>query len=154
VGPTNEYLKTIFDEYHSFTWNLPTIDPEWIATFPRYEAFVKYCKRELLMWLRMTMGALYHPIPLQAFYLRYVDFIGHNQSGDLRSAYNTVFLQASDLKKKADVILLSDHGCIDGVHTERAYLGSDWKFNAEWVHELRDDFTRIFDKGLERLKTR
>ena len=151
VGPTNKDLETIFSEYYSFTWNLPTIDPEWIATFPSKEAFEEYCKRELNMWIRITFGALYIDTPLHAYYLRYVDYMGHNHPDRLREAYNTVFLQASDLKKKTDVILLSDHGCKDGVHTERAYLGSDFKFNAEWVHELRSDFTRIFDKGLERL---
>jgi hypothetical protein len=153
--PSNLDLETIFDEYYSFTWNLPTMNPEWISTFPSYEAFVKYSRRELNMWIRMTHGAKYFDVPLQAYYLRYVDYVGHNTPDILKSAYDIVFLQASDLKKAGqDVILLSDHGCKDGLHTERAYLGSDWKFNAEWVHELREDFTRIFDKGLERLKTR
>jgi len=40
VGPANEDLETIFDKYHSFTWNIPTIDPDWISTFPSFEAFV------------------------------------------------------------------------------------------------------------------
>jgi len=152
VGPGNEDLETIFDKYHSFTWNLPTIDPEWISTFPSFVQYVKYCKRELNMWIRITYGAVYLDTPLQAYYLRYVDYIGHNQPEVLKEAYATVFLQASDLKRRGqDVILLSDHGCVDGIHTERSYLGSDFKFNAEGVHELYSDFERIFDKGLERL---
>jgi hypothetical protein len=120
------------------------MNPEWISTFPGYEAFEEYSKRELWMWILMTHGASICVYPLQAYYLRYVDYIGHNHPKRLRDAYNQVFLQASDLKKKGDVILLSDHGCKDGLHTERAYLGSDHSFNAEWVHELRADFERIF----------
>lgn len=151
ISPHNKDLETIFDKYHSFTWNLPTLDPEWIATFPGYDPFVEYCKRELGMWIRMTYGALYLQTPLQAYYLRYVDYIGHNHPENLREAYATVFLQANDLKKRGqDVILLSDHGCNNGVHTERAYLGSDIPFWARWVHELYTDFERIFDsKGLQ-----
>lgn len=150
LGPSNLELETIFDEYQSFTWNLPTMNPEWLINFPDLETYVKFSKRELGMWLRMTLGALYFDIPIQAYYLRYVDCIGHHHPDELRKAYNTIFLHASDLKKKADVILLSDHGCNDGIHTELAYLGSDYPFNAEWVHEIRADFKRIFDKIIER----
>jgi hypothetical protein len=127
--PSNLDLETLFDNYDSFTWNLPS-------------------KRELWMWILMTQGASITIYPLQAFYLRYVDYVGHNRPKDLRDAYNHVFLHAADLKKKGDVILLSDHGCKEGLHTERAYLGSDHEFNAEWVHELRADFERILDGPL------
>jgi len=149
IGPYNLGLETIFDEYPSFTWNLPTMNPEWLINFPDIETYVKFSKRELRMWLLMTLGASYFDTPIQAYYLRYVDCIGHHHPDELRKAYNTIFLHASDLKKKADVILLSDHGCKDGLHTEQAYLGSDYPFNAEWVHELRADFKRIFDNLIE-----
>jgi hypothetical protein len=148
--PSNLDLETIFDKYVSFTWNLPTMNPEWISTFPSYETFEEYSKRELWMWIFMTWGASIQIHPLKAFYLRYVDYIGHNRPDRLREVYNQVFLHASDLKKKGDVILLSAHGCKKGLHTERAYLGSDHSFRAEWVNELRADFERIFTfKGIE-----
>ena len=148
--PFNIELDTIFDEYPSFTWNIPTMDLEFIIQFPSLEILLEHSKRELGMWLRMTLGSLYFDTPIQAYFLRYVDCIGHHNPEEIRNAYNTIFLHASDLKKKADVILLSDHGCKDGAHTELAYLGSDYPFNAEWIHELRADFKRVFDKIIER----
>ncbi len=150
LAPGNQDLNTIFDDFHSFTWNLPTMDPEWIATFPGYEAFVEHCKRELWMFMLMTQGAVNSVFPLNAFYVRYVDFIGHNEPEKLHGAYDNIFQHASELKKKEDVILLSDHGCIAGLHTEQAYFGSDYSINAESVHELRDELERIFiEVGLD-----
>ena len=60
-------------------------------------------------------------------------------------AFRTEKRKERDLKKKEDVILLSDHGCVDGVHTEQAYFGSDYPILAESIHELRHEFERIFD---------
>ena len=145
INTTNLELETIFDNYPSFTWNLPTMNPECILSFPDLQKCVSHSKRELNMWLRMTLGSLYFDTPLQAYYLRYIDVVGHYNPEKLREAYNTIFLHVSDLKKKGNVILLSDHGCKDGCHTELAYLGSDHSFNAKWVNELRVDFEGIFE---------
>jgi len=84
--------------------------------------------------------------------VRYVDYIGHNaKRKELKTAIDQVFLHVHDLKKNEDVIVLSDHGCIDGKHTELAYFGSDHPILAESVHELRHEFERIFDaEGIER----
>lgn len=144
IAPGNQDLNTIFDDFQSFTWNIPTMDPEWIATFPSYEAFVEFCKRELWMFLQMSRGAIDSVHPVNAFYVRYVDFIGHNEPEKLRGTYDQVFLHASQLKEKTEVILLSDHGCIQGVHTEQAYFGSDYPILAESVDQLRHEFERIF----------
>ena len=151
VAPTNRDLNTVFNDFRSFTWNLPTMDPEWIASFPGYDEFVEYCKRELWMFMLMSQGAVYSAYPVNAFYVRYVDFIGHNEPEKVRGAYDNIFLHASELKKKDSVILLSDHGCIDGLHTEQAYFGTDYPILAGSVHELRHEFERIFDaEGVER----
>ncbi len=152
IGPWNKHLNNVFDDFHSFIWNIPTISPEWIATFPSYEAFVEYCKRELWMWIQMSHGGRYTPFPLKAYYVRYVDYIGHNaKRKELKTAIDQVFLHVHDLKKREDVIVLSDHGCIDGIHTELAYFGSDHPILAESIHELRHEFERIFDaEGIER----
>lgn len=145
VAPSNVDLNTVFDDFRSFTWNLPTLDPEWLSSFPSYETIVEYSKRELWMFMLMSQGAVYSMFPLNAFYVRYVDFIGHNEPEKLKGAYDNIFLHAHDLKKKDDLILLSDHGCVDGVHTEQAYFGSDYPILAESIHELRHEFERIFD---------
>jgi len=150
VAPTNRDLNTVFDDFRSFTWNLPTMDPEWIATFPGYDAFVEYCKRELWMFMLMTQGAVYSAYPVNAFYVRYVDYVGHNEPKNLRGAYNQIFLHASELKKKTEVILLSDHGCVDGVHTEQAYFGSDYPIKTKTISNLRYELGQIFIKlGIE-----
>ena len=152
VNPANENLNTIFDDFRSFTWNLPTMDPEWIATFPSYEAFVEYCKRELWMWMNITLGSEVGDYGLEAYYLRYVDFVGHNDWKNLRTAYQTIFGHVLNLKQdRHDIIVLSDHGCINGVHTEQAYFGSDYPILAESVEQLRHEFERIFEaEGVER----
>jgi hypothetical protein len=150
INPTNENLDTIFNHYDSFAWNIPTISPEWIATFPSYEAFVEYCKRELWMWFYMTFGAEHTEWDLEAYYLRFLDFVGHNDWKNLRSNYDMLFTHVSNLKLKGrkDIILLSDHGCRDGLHTNFAYLGSDEPINARSVDELRMDFERMLDGPL------
>lgn len=151
VAPVNENLDTIFNHYRSFAWNIPTINPEWIATFPNYEAFEKYCKRELMMWFLMTWGASYYPENIQAYYVRYLDYVGHNHPDRLMNAYNQIFDHVRDLKQKADVILLSDHGCEKGWHTDWAYLGSDYPNNCVNISELRGWFEALFkEKGIKK----
>ncbi|MHA2052702.1 MAG: hypothetical protein ACW99F_03795 [Candidatus Hodarchaeales archaeon] len=146
VNPYNEDIDTIFDQFDSFAWNIPTITPEWIATFPNYPAVTEYCRREFQMWLMMTVGSLTDIWELEAYYTRYLDFVGHKEYKKLRSAYQTIFSHISTLKRKRDdVIVLSDHGCKNGLHTNYAYLGSDEPFEAESVHELRKDFEKILE---------
>lgn len=141
--PSNENLETIFDHYHSFTWNIPTINPEWISTFPGYEAFAKFCKRELIIWSYICRGAMFSSFDLDAYYMRYIDYIGHNEPEKLKKAYDFILYEVKDLKRKRELVLLSDHGCRDGLHTNYAYLGSDTRFKAESVDEIRKDLERI-----------
>jgi hypothetical protein len=150
IAPVNENLDTIFNHYNSFHWNIPTISPEWIATFPGYDAFVKYCKREKRMWAFMTKGSSKGFFEVEAYYLRWVDFIGHNDWKSLRKVYNEIFDFIWNLKsKRDDIIVLSDHGCKNGLHTNHAYLGSDVLINAVSVHELRSQFESLLDGPLE-----
>lgn len=144
IAPVNENLENILDHYNSFAWNIPTISPEWIATFPGYDAFVKYCHRELIMFTLMCSGARGGAWDLDAYYVRYVDYVGHNEPDNLRRAYDSLFSIVRIWKdKRDDIILLSDHGCVDGVHTNYAYLGSDRKFKAGSVDEIRKDLERL-----------
>ena len=145
IAPSNESLDTILDHYDSFAWNIPTISPEWIATFPSHEAFVKFCRRELFMFTLMVCGSKFGSFDLEAYYTRFIDYCGHNEYKNLKSAYEALLLNVRDWKKRLDVILLSDHGCVDGVHTNYAYLGSDKRFNAKSVDEIRTDLERILD---------
>jgi hypothetical protein len=144
VNPVNEKMDTILDHYNSFAWNIPTISPEWIATFPGYAFFVEFCRRELLMWSLMVSGAVVNPWDISAYYVRYLDYVGHNEYKNLKRAYDEILGMVELWKmKNEEIVLLSDHGCIDGVHTNFAYLGSDMEFKAESVHEIRKDLERL-----------
>lgn len=143
VRPVNEDLDTILDHCKSFHWNIPTISPEWISTFPSYEAFVRYCKRELRQWISIVFGSRVMTYQMEAYYTRYVDFVGHNDYKNLEDAYHLVLMNVETWKKHSEVIVLSDHGCVDGLHTNYAYLGSDRKFMALSVEEIRDDLERL-----------
>lgn len=149
LGPGNIDLDTIFNHYYSFAWNIPTICPEWIATFPSYEVFVKYCEREFEMFRFMILGAREKHFEVEAYYLRWLDYVGHNDWKNLEAGYSRIFSLIHKIKqKREDVIVLSDHGCKDGLHTNYAYLGSDVPILAESVHELRHEFERILDGPL------
>jgi hypothetical protein len=139
-APVNEELDTVFNHYDSFHWNIPTISPEWIATFPNFEAFERYVKREFMMYELLTFSACYHEIPLQAYYTRYLDMIGHNRPDDLENAYRLIFLGIKSIKEKTnDLIVLSDHGCKKW-HTDFAYLGTDHPIGTlgNGVENIRD----------------
>lgn len=155
INPYNKDLDTIFNYYHSFSWNCPTIDPEWISMFPTYQTFEEYCKRELLMWSMISEGATSQLFDLCSFYTRYVDYIGHNRPNELEESYNVIFQQAEMLNDVVDVILLSDHGNLDKIHTDYAYIGSNHHINASSIDKLRRDFERILRiKGVEKLDAR
>ena len=148
VAPFNENLETVLDHYNSFAWNIPTISPEWMAGCPDYDSFVKYCQRELIMFTLMCTGARKGAWDLEAYYVRYIDYVGHNEPDNLRRAYDSLLMMVKLWKEKRnDIILLSDHGCVDGVHTNYAYLGSDLKFKAGSVDEIRGDLERLLRKA-------
>jgi hypothetical protein len=88
-------------------------------------------------------------LDFEAYYMRYLDYAGHNDWKRLKIHYANVFTFIHDVKSiRDDVIVLSDHGCKNGVHTERAYLGSDLMIDADWVHELRAEFETLLDGPL------
>ena len=153
INPYNKDLDLIFNYYHSFNWNCPTISPEWIMMFPTYELFEQYCKRELLMWFMMSIGGTEQLFDLCSFYTRFIDYIGHNKPHELDMYYHAIFNHANQLidHYDMDVILLSDHGTIEGIHTDYAYIGSNHPIMADSIEDLRHDFERILElKGVER----
>jgi len=155
INPYNKDLDTIFYYYHSFNWNCPTISPEWLSMFPTYQYFEEYCKRELLMWSMMSEGATSQLFDVCSFYTRYVDYIGHNRPDELEDAYRYIFNHAKDIDNSVDVILLSDHGNLEKIHTDYAYIGSNHHINANSIDELRKDFERILRiSGIEKLDAR
>ena len=122
---------------------MPTISPEWIIKFPTYEAFEEYSKREYLMFNLMSYGSLYTNFDVIALYTRYIDYLGHTHPHKLINAYYDVFNIVDFIKDKCDYIIVSDHGCIDGIHTDKAFIGSNFPINANSIEEVRKDIERI-----------
>jgi hypothetical protein len=143
IAPVNINLDTVFDHYHSFKWNIPTICPEWISSYPDIEAWRKYMVREYQMWIMMSLGCIYSSYDLIGLYTRRLDYVGHQEPKKMKDLYLDIFEHAHMLNKKGKVILLSDHGCIDKYHTDHAYMGSDLPISAESVNEVRTDIENL-----------
>lgn len=140
LSPTHENLDTVFKEFNSFLWNIPTISPEWIMNFPTFESFVEYCEREFLLFSILARGLPAYPHEVGAVYTRIMDAYGHhNTEREISHLYEDISYQAVILSKRddLDVMLLSDHGCINRVHTDHAYAGATFPFEAESVLDIR-----------------
>lgn len=140
LAPSNEELETVFHEYTSFLWNIPTLSPEWITEFPTREKFLAYCLREYMQFYILARGLPDYPLDIGAVYTRIMDAWGHNKSeSDLVFFYEEVSDLAVRLSRgyDVDVLLVSDHGCLDGVHTDHAYAGASFPFEAESVLDIR-----------------
>jgi len=143
VAPINVNLDTVFDHYHSFKWNIPTICPEWVSSYPGIEAWRKYMVREYQMWIMMSLGCIYSSYDLMGLYTRRLDYVGHQEPDKMDALYRDIFGHAEILNTKAKVIVVSDHGCIDKYHTDYAYMGSDLPITAGSVNEVRADIENL-----------
>ena len=141
LAPTNEELPTVFSEIpSSFLWNIPTISPEWITTFPSYEKFIAYCKREYMQFSILARALPAYPFDVGAVYTRILDAWAHTRPDEeLIQLYVDISHLAMTLSKRddLDIMLLSDHGCINRVHTDHAYAGATFPFEAESVLDIR-----------------
>jgi len=172
TNPSNIKEKTIFTDTLSFTWNLPTINPEWIAQFPGTNEAYEYGSREFMQYLALGEYPK-RDYDIFAIYTRYIDLIAHQHKKgslnhqDLKELYYIVFEQANRLSETDDrIILVSDHGNKGGpYHTDTAYIGSnkpipdtvknilDFPQLTQHLHKEEKDRIEIDDKMLEnRLK--
>lgn len=162
VNPVYMSEKNIFSGHNSFTWNIPTISPEWIAQFPSYEAGITYVKREFEHYLALAEYP-FQNYDLYAIYTRIVDFWGHRHidSGlyaDMKGLYDIIFRQANRLSEYEPILLLSDHGNRGGpYHTNTAYLGSNYKIpkSVESILDISKLIIKLMDiteKGMPCLR--
>lgn len=140
LSPTHEDLDTVFKEYVSFLWNIPTISPEWIMNFPTFDRFLEYCNREYMQFFILACGLPEYPLDIGAVYTRIMDAWGHHKTEkELAFLYSEVSDLAVRLSRgyDLDLMLVSDHGCIEETHTDHAYAGATFPFEAESVLDIR-----------------
>jgi hypothetical protein len=85
------------------------------------------------------------PYDLSVAYCHLPDIIGHLEK-PLEDTYLDVHHHAKMLSKNRPVMLVSDHGCLNGEHTHHAYLGCTEPVEAENVLKVRADIGRILSK--------
>lgn len=143
VGPFNEHLETVFTGRDAFLWNIPTISPEWIARFPDYESLRRYCRREYKQFIVIGLGlSVAQAWDVGAIYTRRLDEQGHNEPDNIDWIYDHVSSEAWRMGEKqraheAHLIIISDHGCLDGRHTDHAYIGATFPFEASSILDIR-----------------
>jgi hypothetical protein len=142
VNPYNRDIDLVFTPT-SFHWNIPTISPEHISTFPNKEEMKTHARREYLQWTAITRGLIGCPYDIAAAYTRIIDVYGHVYPDQLKTIYFDVFNHAKTLAKREPVILISDHGCLNDRHTDHAYIGSTEPLTAESVLDVRANIERI-----------
>jgi hypothetical protein len=130
---------TFLDRYNSFAYDIPGVTPGFVLAGDR--EYTEYKHRNFkfiarnLPWQKYTVAAIYtYLLDKKGHYKLNVDF-----------DYREIFLLANMLSKHAEVMLVSDHGCLNGGHTENAYLGSTMTINASSVIEVQNDIVNILD---------
>lgn len=146
IDPVNINIESVSNKYNSIMWNFPTICPEFISTFPTPEDILRYGRREYQIWKMITYGMCLYPYDLSIAYCHLPDFLGH-QLKPLENVYLDIHHHAKRLSKRRSVMLVSDHGCVDGEHTDHAYLGCTEPIEAKNVLEVRNDIERILDSN-------
>lgn len=145
VNPWNEDLETVLTGRLAFTWNIPTISPEWVVRFPDMVRLMAYCNREYQMFNMMAQGVQVRGsgYELAIIYTRIVDAWGHfKKAEDMKFIYSDVTATAWRLAQAQqaqgdELLFLSDHGCLNGVHTDKAFIGATFPFEAESITDVR-----------------
>lgn len=104
-----------------------------------------YCRREYQTYSLLAHGAqaLGSAYELGCIYTRIVDAWGHfKKAEEMRHIYSDISAHAWRLaeRQKAqgdELLMISDHGCIDGIHTLNAYIGATFPFEAESILDIR-----------------
>jgi len=142
IKPINVNIETVAEKYNSTMWNIPTICPEFVCGFPSRDDMLRYGLREYETWKMVSYGMSLYPYDLSLAYSHLPDILGHLRK-PLEEIYLDVHHHAMRLSKHRSVMLVSDHGCLDGDHTHHAYLGCTEPIEAENVLDVRADIERI-----------
>ncbi|MHC4573382.1 MAG: hypothetical protein ACYS76_04510 [Planctomycetota bacterium] len=146
VGPWNYELDTVLTGRMAFTFNLPTISPEWIVSFPDKARLNHYTNREYNIFLTLAHGLITRGSAYEvgALYTRIVDVWGHlmKSPDDMNYIYMDIAgevwrLAQKQMARDEHVLMISDHGCFNGVHTDKAFMGATFPFEAESILDIR-----------------
>lgn len=152
VGGWNEKIETVFSERDSFIWNIPTLVPEWIVTFPDFEDLERFTRREYEMFEVMANGFHRGAFEVVAIYTRVLDVMSHiGRPQEENDFYDRISRLTSDLvhdqqRAGEEVMVISDHGIIDGFHTDSAYMGATFPFEAESILDVRRVIEEVIDR--------
>lgn len=153
VNPWNRGIETVLTGRNAFTWNLPTISPEWIARFPDLPHIVEFAEREYQIFRMIAHGLLLstHSYELAMIYTRTLDAWGHFQHikspQDIEKLYIEISSEAwrlsqRQIAKNNHLMMISDHGILNGKHTDHAYIGATFPFEAESILDIRSVIER------------
>lgn len=135
--PIHAEKDHVFKNFKSLTWNIPTIDIGWLYALNHWMDMTDYSRQEFMTFTAMALGAPMIPVDVVAIYTRLIDIWGH-KNWDQTSWYLAVFELAETLAKKADVLVLSDHGTDEkGRHLAWAYAGATWGITGQDVTDVR-----------------
>ena len=148
VNPWNKDIETFLTGRNAFGWNLPTISPEWLARFPDLDHIVDFCEREYAMFRFLGRGLVseFGGFELGVIYTRTLDAWGHftHLKGeiDMKRLYQDISAEAwrlsqIQLARGGHLMMISDHGCLNGAHTDHAYIGATFPFEAESILDVR-----------------
>lgn len=130
-------IETLFKRHNSYIWNIPGVSPSFIMGGTEH-----HYKQRYQTWKILARALPSYNMDIGAIYTAYIDWLGHWMS-PLKLQYYEVFDLARTLGKRLPVMLVSDHGCLDGNHTQHAYLGCTEPIEAKNVVDVRDDIVQI-----------
>ena len=136
-----EVNHTILDEYYSYDYDVPGVSQTFI--FAGSNKLHKARHRHFTTLGLMLYKSNYE---LVALYTSLIDHLAHIYLDEniikLKPLYVDIFNYSQNLIKKGlDVMIISDHGCVNGNHTHEAYAGSNHPIEAKNVCELYLEMT-------------
>lgn len=135
--------STVLNNYRSFSYGLPAISYDCVFGGGLQYAIAEFNTVSDLAQI-LQFG---HFNDISALYFRILDSVGHRHpfidEALLDSWYSSVFVLAASLR--CPVMLVSDHGCINGRHTQRAYLGCTEPIYSQTVLDVAEDIKNIMN---------
>jgi hypothetical protein len=129
-------VDTVFDHYPHLKFDIPGVSPGFMFGSEEHN------KENHQIYKTLAIQTLNSPLPLIALYTHLMDWQAHHFR-PIDFLYKETKLLAETIQVKREVIIISDHGCLDGMHTDHAYFGSTQPISAENVVQVREDIENI-----------
>lgn len=137
-----KYNETIFHHYHSYIFDIPGVVDGFILGGSLKQVNQNYKIFKILLNC-LTLSSY----ELIAIYTHQPDIQSHMELNS-DPIYKEGFFIANDLSRDNKVILLSDHGCSPYTHnhTDFAYIGANFPFEATTVLDVKNVVYNIMEK--------